>query len=307
MKKIISLTLLAISTLIFSQNRYAAFGHNRTYSIVDTSDQTEFLAPTYQDVEFFFTDYLAMKKDRETDFYSKQTGEKKTMTMTFEKDIKIDDKYYIHYKDQNFSYLIPKHFSERLKLPNKYENLRQNKDYIIASLGNSYDIIDLKSLKTIKTIKASAYWSGIFDAIKTSKTEGLLVFYGNATIEVYTDQLKLLKTYKSSEKSREKVLYIIKKDFVEQETKEANQSFMAGIPIWGFKTVENLTKVWLYKDNQKHFTVAGRCEAQYTSGKNWVEIQALEKHQTFQFEVDFENKKFIIPQKYIDVMDLKFD
>ncbi|WP_300672354.1 hypothetical protein [Soonwooa sp.] len=307
MKQLIQLTFLFVFSILFSQNRYAAFAHNRTYGIVDTTNQTEFLAPTYQDVNFFFTDFLAMNKERATDFYSKQTGEKFPMIATFTGGIKIGDKTYIHYKDQNFSYLIPEHFAERIKLPKKYENLSENKDFIIGELGNSYDILDLKSLKITKTINASAYWSGIFDNQKTAKTEGLLIFYGKGTIDVYTDNLKLLKTYKSSEKSREKVLDFIKKDFVERQTKYMNETVTAGIPTWDYKSSDSITKVWQYRQPKKSFTVAGKCHASYVGGENWVEIQVLDKFQSFQFEVDFDHKKFLIPQKYIDFMDLKFD
>ena len=78
-------------------------------------------------------------------------------------------------------------------------------------------------------------------------------------------------------------------------------------PDWASESLQNRTKIWLSKDKRRYFSIVGRCEFHYADGKNWISIQSYSQQQTFKFEVDFENKKFNIPQKNIDALDLKFD
>lgn len=307
MKKFLLLILLSVFTFGFSQNRYSAFGHNGIFGIVDKTNLTEFLVPSYQHVDFFFTDYLAMKKDSQVDFYSKSNTEKFSLIDQEQDEIKLNDRNYYHYQDANASYLIPDLVTEKIKLPKKYKAIIEHKASLFGSLENSVDIIDFKNQKISKSIKAIYYHAGTFNNHLNSKTEDLIVFYGNATIEVYDDQQKLLKIYKSNEKSKETVLKIISKDFEYVPTPEMVYRADVADPDWAYERLQNRTKIWLSKDKRKYFSIAGRCEIHYADGKNWISIQSYSQQQTFQFEVDFENKKFIIPQKYIDKLDLKFD
>lgn len=301
------LILFSVFTFGFSQNRYSAFGHNGIFGIVDKINLTEFLVPSYQRVDFFFSDYLAMKKDSQVDFYSKYKAEKFSLTDQEQDEIKLDNRNYYHYQDASVSYLIPNLVAEKIKLPKKYKSIIEHKDSLFGSLENSFDIIDFKNQKVSKSIKAIYYHSGTFNNKLNSKTEDLIVFYGNATIEVYDEQQKLLKAYKSNEKSKETVLKIISKDFEYVPTPEMVYRADVADPDWTSESLQNRTKISLNKDKRKHFSISGRCEIHYADGKNWISIQSYSQQQTFQFEVDFENKKFIIPQKYIDILDLKFD
>ena len=307
MRKFLLLSLLVLFSFIFSQNRYSAFGHNGVFGIVDKTNLTEFLAPSYQRVDFFFTDYLAMKKDSQVDFYSKSNAEKFSLIDQEQDEIKLNDRNYYHYQDANASYLIPDLVAEKIKLPKKYKSIIVYKDFLIGALENSFDIIDFKNQKVSKSIKAIYYHAGTFNNHLNSKTEDLIVFYGTAIIEVYDDQQKLLKAYKSNEKSKETVLKIISKDFEYVPTPEMVYRADVADPDWASESLQNRTKIWLSKDKRKYFSIAGRCEIHYADGKNWISIQSYSQQQTFQFEVDFENKIFIIPQKYIDILDLKFD
>ena len=248
-----------------------------------------------------------MKKDNQVDFYSKSTAEKFSLTDQEQDELKIDNRRYFHYKDATFSYLIPDLVAERTKLPKKYKAIIEHKGFLIATLENSFDIIDFKNQKIIKSAKANYFHIGTFNNKLNPKTEDLIVFYGTATIDVFDGQLKLLKTYKSSEKSEETVLKIINKDFENVPTPQMVYRADVVDLDWNSESLQNRTKIWLRTNKQKNFSIAGRCEIHYTDGKNWISIQSYAKQQTFQFEVDFKNRKFILPQKYIDALDLKFD
>ncbi|WP_300672352.1 hypothetical protein [Soonwooa sp.] len=306
MKNYLILLSIFCLALFNSQNRYEAFAKNWQYGIVDTKDLSEYLAPTYTKIDFHFKDYLALQTGAKTDFYSKTTAEKFSLTDQEQDAIKLNNRNYFHYQDATSSYLIPEKVSERIKLSKKYNSFRRFNTFVIASFDKGFDIYD-SNLKLIKNIPAPYNYFNYFKVKGNQDLEPLMLFYGDKTIEIYDNQMKLLGNYKSTEKSEETVLSIIKKDFEVTLVPPPTVISPVAAENWISKIDGDKTTIQNTMSPNKQFSLKGRYQARFAISEDWISLEEVNYLQSFQFEVDFKNKKFILPQKYIDELDLKFD
>lgn len=290
--------------------RFEGFGVNKKYGLVDHTTSTEIIPPQYNHIVFDFDDYVVLKQKNEVDFYSKETGEKLSFTTSNQFPVLINNLNYYHYQDVAYSYLIPKNVLDRIKLSKKYLGVFTEDKYIIAFANSFFDVYDGTNMNVpkIANIKASNYHSYPVYFEKINNLNTVHVFYCLGNIYVYNHELALLKTYKNNTKEHNKMLSILQKDFPSAETKPYELTTHTLPPTWKYTYEKGITKVSLFKDPKKYFFLAKKCEAQLVSGNDdWVEIQILEPKITYQFRVDFENKLFYLPAKYIQELGLKFE
>lgn len=156
-KRNLIILLVLISAFAFSQDQnYYEFMHNEKYGIVDSKGE-EIVSPKY-DWKLYILDYqspyiVLMSKTINPLIYNKITGESesiKYITGAYRIDYN-NDKYIYIYNDQDGYLMNNKDLKKREKLPKRYQNVIQEKEFLIAYSDKSKnaDIISKKDLNKI--------------------------------------------------------------------------------------------------------------------------------------------------------------
>ncbi|MCL1673799.1 hypothetical protein [Elizabethkingia ursingii] len=306
MRKIYLWSISLFTVLVGAQERYEAFGINNKYGIVEIQNQKEYVAPDYSNINLLVTDYLALQNGDQVSFYSKETGEKTVLDRVRIQFIYLKDKAYEHFQDANKSYLIADRFNEKIVLPHKYSSVgnqffKEGRKYFVGVHDHKLDIYKSSDITKplIKDMKASRYFTDFYTKISASEALQLHIFYGEGTVEVYDDHLKLIKSYNENAIGLSDLNEILGKDYKQVWRPVGISNIVAGEFWWKGKSTGGKTKIWNRKNLNKSFVINGDYDIwDIKFNDQWIDIRNKDRTKLYKFRVDIENKKIILPQKY---------
>lgn len=309
MKKIVAGILLWVNVTVTAQPVYEVFAVNGKYGIVNTTDFSTFVVPSYPLFDDFYQDCLALGNGTACYFFDKTSGDKTIFINLYQSSVKINGKNYFHFVNNQYSYLIPDVVKEKIKLPKKYDYFKTEDKHLVSKAVNGFDVYKTTqfSKPVISDILATACYLGIFQQINTDHFKTLWIFYGKSSVFVYSDTFKRLKKYPVKVTTLDEALTVIKEHFIPVATKELTNT-NAVIPLYWRKSYENgITTVTSWKNAKNVFTVKGYFEAyKWFDDENWVQLQSLENKENYIFKLDFANKRVLLPKTYLNQLHITF-
>lgn len=292
---------------IFAQDRYDAFEIDKKFGIMDLRTMETFEEPSYDSWDKMFTDAVALSNGAEYTFFSRTTGKTETFSsaagMCY-----FNAGLYRFFLKNNKSVAIPSKTAKKIFLPKRYDSVAGDGSNLYVITNGMYDVFkrpDFKKPKLVN-IEASKLFKGILYAVHKDEELFTAVFYGGSHIYVYDGSLKLLNTYAAQTDSEEQVFRIISANFIKTEKEELPSDYATIPRYWVMEYKDGYTKVSSLKYDRS-FSLKG----EYSNGvmwdeQDWVSITELQTGRQYGFKVDFENRKFGLPQKYQAVLELKF-
>lgn len=308
MRKIYLWSISLFTVLAGAQERYEAFGVNNKYGIVDIQNQKEYVAPDYSDINLLITDYLALQNGNQVSFYSRETGEKTVLEKLKWQNVYLNDKKYDHFQDANNSYLIADRFKEKIVLPRKYsvvdsQFFKEGQKYFVGVHDHKLDIYKSSDITKplIKDVKASEYFTDFYTKTGNAEVMQLHIFYGEGMVNVYNDHLKLIKSYKGNAAGLGDLNNIMEKDYKQVLRPPSVSNVFAGEFWWKGKSTGGKTKIWNRENLSKSFVINGDYDIwDVKFNDQWIDIRNEDRTKLYKFRVDMENKKIILPQKYLE-------
>ncbi len=308
LNKIYRLGMCMLGTLLWAQQKYEAFGVNNKYGIAEIQNMQEYEAPNYDKINLFVTDYMVLQNGDKVSFYSKETGEKITLDKdkTMWQSVYLNNHKYEHYQDANKSYLIPDQFKNRVMLPRKYSNIlsgsfKEGRKYIVAVHHHKLDVYKSPDVTKplIKDMKASDYFTDFYTKVATDEVKLLHIFYGEGTVSLYDENLKLIKSYKGNTTGLGDTNDLIEKDYKQVLKPPQISNIIAGDFWWKAKYSDGKTKIWNRRNPVESFVVKGNYGVwDVKNNDQWIELKSEDRTKKYQFRVDMEHQRILLPQKY---------
>ena len=214
----------------------------------------------------------------------------------------------MHFYKEGKSVFIPKDAKNKITFKKEYREAIGNGSDLIVKHDGLYEVYAKPNFKTpkIKDIKATKVYQDFIFRKRTQNEEYLTVFYGNDAVYVYDNKFNLLKKYPSAETYESGMFEVISGEFTKVE-KQGNLSNYAVAPEYftaNFK--EGYTTLKSTEFNQS-FTVKGNFRTSIIYGEiDWIILIDQETDKTYSFKIDFEKKRFLLPKKYQEILELKF-
>lgn len=291
---------------VMAQETYEAFQYEDKFGVVDINTLNEFIEPTFSDRNSYF-DRITLINGSEYTFVDRVSGALETYTTTKE-DLRFNGNYYMHFYKEGKSVFIPRDAKNKISFNKKYRDAIGNDSDLIVKHDGFFDVFVRPNFKTpkVKDLKATKVYQDFIFRKRTQKEEYLTVFYGNDAVYVYDNKFNLLKKYPSAETYESGMFEVISGEFTKVE-KQGNLSNYAVAPEYftaNFK--EGYTTLKSTEFNQS-FTVKGNFRTSIIYGEiDWIILIDKETDKTYSFKIDFEKKRFLLPKKYQEILELKF-
>lgn len=306
MKKIMILFLVICSITALAQEKYEAFQYEGKYGVVEINTLNEFIEPTYSNLNSYF-DPITLINGIEYTFIDRITGKAESYTSTNE-ELRFNGNYYMHFYKEGKSVFIPRDAKNKITFNKEYREATGNGSDLIVKNNGLYDVYADPNFKTpkVKDLKAKKVYRDFVFRKRTQKEEYLTIFYGNDAIYVYDRNFNLLKKYPSTETYESSMFEVISGEFTKIE-KVGNLSNYAVAPQYftanfkeGYSTITSVE----YKHT---FTIKGNFRTSTIYGEeDWLVLTEKETDKKHSFKVDFKNKRFLLPKKYQEILEVKF-
>lgn len=289
-----------------AQETYEAFQYEDKFGVVEINTLNEFIEPTFSDRNSYF-DPITLIKGSEYTFVDRVSGALETYTTTKE-DLRFNGNYYMHFYKEGKSVFIPRDAKNKISFNKKYRDAIGNSSDLIVKHDGFFDVFARPNFKTpkVKDLKATKVYQDFIFRKRTQNEEYLTVFYGNDAVYVYDNKFNLLKKYPSAETYESGMFEVISGEFTKIK-KDGDLSNYAVAPEYftaNFK--EGYTTLKSTKFN-KSFTVKGNFRTSIIYGEiDWIILIDQETDKTYSFKIDFEKKRFLLPKKYQEILELKF-
>lgn len=214
----------------------------------------------------------------------------------------------MHFYKEGKSVFIPRDAKNKISFNKKYRDAIGNSSDLIVKHDGFFDVFARPNFKTpkVKDLKATKVYQDFIFRKRTQKEEYLTIFYGEDAIYVYDNKFNLLKKYPSAETYESGMFEVISGEFTKIK-KDGDLSNYAVAPEYftaNFK--EGYTTLKSTKFN-KSFTVKGNFRTSIIYGEiDWIILIDQETDKTYSFKIDFEKKRFLLPKKYQEILELKF-
>lgn len=288
------------------QETYEAFQYEDKFGVVEINTLNEFIEPTFSDRNSYF-DPITLIKGSEYTFVDRVSGALETYTTTKE-DFRFNGNYYMHFYKEGKSVFIPRDAKNKISFNKKYRDAIGNSSDLIVKHDGFFDVFARPNFKTpkVKDLKATKVYQDFIFRKRTQKKEYLTVFYGNDAVCVYDNKFNLLKKHPSAETYESGMFEVISGEFTKIK-KDGDLSNYAAAPEYftaNFK--EGYTTLKSTKFN-KSFTVKGNFRTSIIYGEiDWIILIDQETDKTYSFKIDFEKKRFLLPKKYQEILEIKF-
>lgn len=303
--------LLSSSFILSAQEQYTDFSVNSKYGVVNTTNLEEYIAPSYTKMMLFSDDYLGFEKGTDLEFYHKITG-KSVQFSTAEQHyhLYVKTREYLHIvTKEHKSALLNQQFKIAYTFPYLYSYINNFlfTPFIIAKSKDGYDIYNTnQSFKLLhKQIKASDY-SIIKIFNKEKELEYCAVFYGKETVELYTEDFKLLKTIRTHAHTEEEAIAVLKSYYtVNDGIENLDPPLAADITDWYLVRKENGYKIY---ETQLFSSLYLKVKEEFEVENTWLdEVKVFDRStaNTYVFKLNGAAKKALIPTKYQQLMGLK--
>lgn len=305
MRILVLLIFFSFCKLSFSQNRYEAFGIHDVWKIVDLESMTEVETPNYTDWHRAYLDLLCMKGDNFIDLYHKQKGFIKRFNQKRPESVRINDRTFFYFYDKDSTYLIPGIYSEKIVLPKRYVHLRSENGYLICKKDENYDVFISSNLNKpfLEDIKAADYFFREVVDKKDNKKLTLHLFFGKDHTLIYDSQFLLLQTLNSASDFFQVEQYILQ-DYIimEDVPKEKDEVFITeGL-------FENDSKsMKIIKDATYTLKTNNIFDWSFYDDNNFLLLYNYDRNEYYRFQIDFENKIFLIPLDLQKEIGIQFE
>lgn len=308
MKKTLLICLLFASTLIYAQKKYAVYGIDDKFGIVNILTGDEFIKPEFEKNIIFFQGFISFDTNDELILFSKIDGEKSIYKKT------QDDSFYLrelvskmgesslrlHIIEDNKSKVVNSD-NEKTSLPKQYLKLESTKELLFGiNKDNTIDVFKYKNLsEIILTIKASNFVNKRIYKSGSKDYKRYYVFYTDNAIFVYTDNFELAKNYDKGGINNNEILNIIKEDFVTSEV--ISQGMYS--EDWYLKYSNEYT-IFEF-EGMPFFKLKGDFEL-INSDWRFIDIKEKKTNKKYFFYFDVENRKISLPKKEQNEFNLQF-
>lgn len=301
---------LLSSFTVSAQDNFSEFIVNQKYGIVNVQNLEEKVAPVYTKRIFFSRDYIVFEKDSRVDMYQRITGNMiQFQTAEPHYHLYVNTSEFLHITtEQQKSALLDEQLNIAITFPYQYTSINNflSSSFIIAKSNKGYDIYNTEqSFKLLhKQIKAVDYF--IINVKNKEKIfENYTVFYGNGTVNVYTEKFKLLKVIPSGAHTVNEAMQALNPYFMAELLPEESAPIVVGqLQDWNFVTDESGFNI--YEDQrfpQTQFKV--KSEFQIMDDGGYVCVYNLYGKGRFSFKLNEAGKKALIPVKYQQLMGLQ--
>ncbi|WP_222165737.1 hypothetical protein [Edaphocola aurantiacus] len=271
----------------------------------------EYIAPSYTKDILFSDDYLGFEKGTDLDFYSKTTGKLfpfSTAEQHYHLYVKTTEYLHIATKEHK-SALLDQQFKIAHTFPYLYSSINSFlfTPFIIAKSKDGYDVYNTnQSFKLLhKQIKASDY-SIIKILDKEKRLDYYAVFYGKETVDLYTEEFKLLKSIRAHAGTEMEAIAILKPYYkVNNEIENFDPPRAADITDWYIVRQEKGYKIY---ETQLFSSLYLKVNDRFDVQNTWSdEVKIFDKSakETYVFKLNGTDKKALIPMKYQQLMGLE--
>ena len=306
MKKITILFLSFFSLSVIAQEKYEAFQYEGKFGVVEINILNEFIEPTYSDRNSYF-DPITLLNGLEYTFIDRITGKAESYTSTNE-ELRFNGNYYKHFYKEGKSVFIPRDAKNKITFNKEYREAIGNGSDLIVKYDGLYEVYAKPNFKTpkVKDIKAKKVYKDFVFRKRTQKEEYLTIFYGNDAIYVYDRNYKLLKEYPSDTEYESRMFEAISGEFTKVE-KDGDLNAYDVAPSYFAESFKDGYTTFTSDEFKKPFQIKGKYRNHIIYGKtDWIILTNRETDKTFSFRIDFEKKRFLLPQKYQEILELKF-
>lgn len=306
MKKIIILLLSLCGLSVMSQEKYEAFQYEDKFGVVEINTLNEFIEPTYSDRNSYF-DPITLINGIEYTFIDRVSGKAETY-ITTNQELRFNGNYYKHFYKDDKSVFIPRDAKIKISFNKKYREAIGNGSDLIVKHDGLFEVFSKPNFKTpkVKDIKAKKVYQDFVFRKRTQKEEYLTIFYGNDAIYVYDKNYKLLKEYPSDTEYDSRMFETISGEFTKVE-KDGDLSNYAVAPSYFTEKFKDGYTILTSNEFQKPFQIKGIYRNHIIYGKtDWIIITNKETDKRYSFRIDFEKKRFLLPKKYQEILELKF-
>ncbi|WP_300675493.1 hypothetical protein [Soonwooa sp.] len=307
MKSFIVLIFSLLSIHFVAQNRYEVFKFEDKYGVVDTSNFSEYIAPTYEKSMIKVFSDLVLFNDNKYKFVDKKTGATEDY-VDLNNDLYCNKIYYQAFEKDGKTVLIPKNTSKKLVFNKKYTSAIGVEDAVILGDSSHFDVYINPDFQTpkLKNIAATNVLTLKMLNKASQKTEEVSVFYGLDKILVYDSKFNLLKTYPKKVNSESKVKEVIAPNFA--EVKAGRNTAAMVVPREFSTELKDDVTIITSTSSSESFSIKGKYEINIylMKGPEWIEIINEETKKSYIFRIDFYNKQFMLPKTYQEALGLKF-
>lgn len=305
MKKIIILFLSLCSLYTIAQEKYEAFQYDDKFGVVEIKTLNEFIEPTYSSRNSYF-DPITLLNGLEYTFIDRNTGKEESYTTT-EEELRFNGNYYMHFYKEGKSIFIPRDTKNKITFNKEYREAIGNGSDLIVKYDGLYEVYVQPNFKTpkVKDIKAKKVYKDFVFRKRTQKEEYLTIFYGNDAIYVYDRNFKLLKEYPSDTEYESRMFEVISGEFTKMENKDLSNYAVA--PSYFTESFKDGYTTFTSDEFKKPFQIKGKYRNHIIYGKtDWIIVINTENDKRYSFRIDFEKKRFLLPKKYQEILELKF-
>lgn len=288
------------------QETYEAFQYEDKFGVVEINTLNEFIEPTFSDRNSYF-DPITLIKGSEYTFVDRVSGALETYTTTKE-DLRFNGNYYMHFYKEGKSVFIPRDAKNKISFNKKYRDAIGNSSDLIVKHDGFFDVFARPNFKTpkVKDLKATKVYQDFIFRKRTQNEEYLTVFYGNDALYVYDNKFNLLKKYPSAETYESGMFEVISGEFTKIK-KDGDLSNYAVAPEYFTANFKEGYTTLKSTEFNKSFTVKGNFRTSIIYGEiDWIILIDKETDKTYSFKIDFEKKRFLLPKKYQEILELKF-
>lgn len=300
------LLLSLCSLYAMAQEKYEAFQYEDKFGVVEINTLNEFIGPTYSDRNSYF-DPITLINGIDYTFIDRVSGKAETY-ITTNQELRFNGNYYMHFYKEDKSVFIPRDAKIKISFNKKYREAIGAGGNLLVKHDGLFEVYAKPNFKTpkVKDIKAKKIYKDFVFRKRTQKEEYLTIFYGNDAIYVYDRNYKLLKEYPSDTEYESGMFEVISGEFTKVE-KEEYPPAMALMPE--YFSVDNTDGYTIFTSNefQKPFQIRGNYRNHVIYGeKEWIILINKETNKRYSFRIDFEKKRFLLPKKYQEILELKF-
>lgn len=293
------------SLSVMAQEKYEAFQYEDKFGVVEINTLNEFIEPTFSDRNSYF-DPITLINGIEYTFIDRVSGKAESYTTT-NQDLRFNGNYYKHFYKDNKSVFVSKDTKSKISFNKKYREAIGGGGNLIVKYDGLYEVYTKPNFKTpkIKDIKAKKVYKDLVFRKRTQKEEYLTIFYGNDAIYVYDKNYKLLKEYPSDTEYESRMFEVISGEFTKVEN--GSLSDYAVSPSYFTESFKDGYTIFTSDEFKKPFQIKGKYRNYIIYGKtDWIIITNRETDKKYSFRIDFEKKRFLLPKKYQEILELKF-
>lgn len=291
---------------VMAQEKYEAFQYEDKFGVVEINTLNEFMEPTYSDRNSYF-DPITLINGGEYTFVDRVSGKKESYTSTKE-ELRFNGNYYMHFYKDDKSVFIPRDAKNKISFNKKYREAIGGGGNLIVKYDGLYEVYVKPNFKTpkVKDIKAKKVYKNLVFRKRTQKEEYLTIFYGNDAIYVYDKNYKLLKEYPSDTEYESRMFEAISGEFTEVENEDYPPAMSLMPEYFSVNKKEGYT-IFTSNEFKKPFQIKGTYRNHVIYGeKNWIILIDKETDKKYSFRIDFEKKRFLLPKRYQEILELKF-